>query len=163
MAVRVGFEPTGDIEDLQVTDSSLPGLPYLPVLPSRIAHHCPRRRTLSRSSKIAHDWHPVEKRTGEPVGRDDPFSARSIPRFIPSKGSLCLTRLRPAGGPVTWSRKRSCVGIGVRPHGVDIASGSWMEELRVNSTGNRFGNAVSRDGLAKAHSHLQDAGLVLYE
>lgn len=44
----MGFEPTGDIGDLQITDSSLPGLPYLPGLPARIAHHCPRGRRALR-------------------------------------------------------------------------------------------------------------------
>jgi hypothetical protein len=42
LAVRVGFERSRRLEDVQVTDSSLPEVPSLPGLPSRIAHHCPR-------------------------------------------------------------------------------------------------------------------------
>ena len=51
MAVRVGFEPTIGTWNLQLADSSLPGVPYLPGLPPRIAQNCPSRQQCHSAPK----------------------------------------------------------------------------------------------------------------
>jgi hypothetical protein len=45
LAVRVGFEPWKGISNLQLADSALPRLPYLPALPLRIAQNCSKTAT----------------------------------------------------------------------------------------------------------------------
>jgi hypothetical protein len=48
LAERVGFEPLMRSQNLQLAESPLPELPFLPQLPSGIAHHCPPTVQLER-------------------------------------------------------------------------------------------------------------------
>jgi hypothetical protein len=112
MAERVGFEPLKSQWPLQLIDSSLPGLPSLPALPLRIAHHCPRRLTMMtrtrsgpggslqcknriRASLLCAKNEPRKSRVGCPAYlRGESSVSRSVRPALPT--TWCAAEGRPA-------------------------------------------------------------------
>ena len=97
MAVRVGFEPTIGTWNLQLADSSLPGVPYLPGLPSRIAQNCPKpeqTRSMDRQANLTirtmKRWRPGTtsrsvRKQGRRLERDHVTAGRIICARQPSR------------------------------------------------------------------------------
>src|SRR5665213_1233619 len=108
----------------------MPGLPESPGVPSRIAHHCPRRDSLQ----------PAPVRPATPSYKTGGWADRARPSLSQLVGSspLLESSLCPSG----------------RIPSVHSLSGGGVKQLRVYASSNRFRHAVSRDRLPERQARL---------
>ena len=116
----MGFEPVSPIGALQLTDCSLPGMPWLPPLPSRIAQNCPNAgcRRQSRPALRADSSGAYRAEPGRPLRHtvEGPAhaSAPSAGRRFSLHAEKVMRNLLPPPSAVAYSRRPPLASAALR-------------------------------------------------